>query len=243
MDNQEKKTSYDPDSGLSLKDAIRHYSDPVLWFEYLTFAAPARSLRALLPRARALLKDNHPELRDIKKNRLWKKFRGGLEARLHSGELIIIGFVAPIPLDGKPDHIPKDKVRILTFDYNTSSASAPGLEIVGIRVLPSETTNQKAPLKERVKAPPDAGPQSDTETPDTLRKKQARKTKEKYARWYDLAQEIKEGGKWTRPTEIAAVIAKREKNSMERGANTANIRRRLDYHYPGWAERSQAQKK
>ena len=64
----------------------------------------------------------------------------------------------------------------------------------------------------------------------------------KHKRWYDLSQEIKGEGKWKRPTEIASVIAKREKGSTERGVNTANIKRRLDDLYPGWAKQSQAQK-
>ena len=67
-------------------------------------------------------------------------------------------------------------------------------------------------------------------------------TKQKYKRWYDLAQEIKKEGKWTRPSEIARAIAKREKGSGERGVNAANIRRRLDKHYPRWAERGRTQK-
>ncbi len=63
-----------------------------------------------------------------------------------------------------------------------------------------------------------------------------RKTRVKYQRWYDCAQEIRSEGKWTRPTEIAAVIAKREKDSKETGVNAKNIRRRLDQYHPGWAK-------
>ncbi len=77
---------------------------------------------------------------------------------------------------------------------------------------------------------------------ETRREKRARETQEKYRRWYDLAQEIKGEGKWTRPTDIAGAIAKREKGSTERGVNAKNIRRRLDKHYPRWAERGQTQK-
>ncbi len=88
-------------------------------------------------------------------------------------------------------------------------------------------------------------PQLDAETPDTpeipeipeIRKeKRARETQEKYKRWYNLAQEIKKEPNKTHPTEIASAIAKREKGSTERGVNALNIRRRLDQHYPGWAE-------
>lgn len=85
-------------------------------------------------------------------------------------------------------------------------------------------------------AAPAEGPQSDAETPETQREKRTRETKEKYKRWNDLAQKIKGEGRWTRPTEIASAIAKREKGSTKRGVNALNIRRRLDKAYPGWAK-------
>ena len=78
--------------------------------------------------------------------------------------------------------------------------------------------------------------------PRFRREKRARETQEKYKGWYSMAQEILSEDKWTRPTDIASAIAKRKKSSTERGVNTANIKRRLDEHYPGWAEQSQAQK-
>ncbi len=77
---------------------------------------------------------------------------------------------------------------------------------------------------------------------DIPREKGKRKTKEKYQRWYEDSQEIKTEGKYTRPTDIAKVIAKKEKARMvevgreAKGVTTANILRRLNEHHPGWAE-------
>ncbi len=110
------------------------------------------------------------------------------------------------------------------------------------------------PLRTELGAMPDSqggpqeaaeAPQTDAKTPEapeTRKEKRARETKEKYKRWYDTAQEIMAEGKLTHPTEIASAIAKREKDSGERGVNARNIRRRLDEHYPRWAERGRTQK-
>ena len=93
---------------------------------------------------------------------------------------------------------------------------------------------------EKAERPSDAEHRQESE--ESRREKGKQETREKYKRWYDQAQEIKKEGKWTRPTDIAAAIAKREKDVKAKGTNAANIRRRLDEHYRGWAERGQAQK-
>ncbi len=67
MEDQQSTGDYDPESGLSLKDAIRQFSDPDLWFEYQTFSAPTTSLRVLISaRAQALLKNESPKSRAIR---------------------------------------------------------------------------------------------------------------------------------------------------------------------------------
>ena len=77
---------------------------------------------------------------------------------------------------------------------------------------------------------------------DTRSKNLKPETEEKYQHWYNLAQEIKKEGQWTRPTEIAKAIAKREIKRLKgkgvslRGINANNIRRRLDENFRGWSE-------
>ena len=89
-------------------------------------------------------------------------------------------------------------------------------------------------------SPTDDDSQPNDKASESLREKQARKTIKKHKRWYDLAQEIMAEDKKIHPTVIAREIAKRERGSTERGVNAKNIRRRLDEHYPGWAERGRA---
>jgi hypothetical protein len=84
--------------------------------------------------------------------------------------------------------------------------------------------------------------QPEPEFEEGRRDKRKRETKEKYQRWYNHAQEIKDEGRWTRSTDIANAIAKREtkrlkgKGVNDKGINATNIKRRLDEHYPGWSE-------
>ena len=78
--------------------------------------------------------------------------------------------------------------------------------------------------------------------PETRREERKRETKEKYQRWFELSQEIKAEGKYTRPTDIASAVAKREtarmkeKGIKEKGVNGPNIHRRLNDQHPGWVE-------
>ena len=72
---------------------------------------------------------------------------------------------------------------------------------------------------------------------ESRREKGQQKTREKSKGWYDQAQGIKSEGEWTRPTDIAKMIAKREKN-----VTAKNIKRRLDEHYPGWGQKDVAKK-
>ena len=97
---------------------------------------------------------------------------------------------------------------------------------------------KSAPLN----APLDEAKRPKTGFKDTRSKNLKPKTEEKYQRWYDEAKGIKKKGQWTRPTEIAKVIAKREIKRLKkkgvslRGINATNIRRRLDDNFPGWSE-------
>ena len=101
----------------------------------------------------------------------------------------------------------------------------------------------EAPEEADAPSPTDEDSQPDDEASESRREKQAQKTNKKHKRWYDLAQEIMAEGKKIHPTVIAREIAKRERGSKERGVNAKNIKRRLDEHYPGWAERGRAQNK
>jgi hypothetical protein len=107
----------------------------------------------------------------------------------------------------------------------------------------SSSSNQDSHTE---KTAPSATPLDEAERPEiklqeTPGEKRKRKSREKYRRWYDLAQVIKSEGRLSRPTEIANAIEKREtkrlkgKGVTEKGLNRANIRRRLDQHYPGWS--------
>ena len=78
--------------------------------------------------------------------------------------------------------------------------------------------------------------------PETRREERKRETKEKYQLWFERSQEIKAEGKYTRPTDIASAVAKREtarmkeKGIKEKGVNGPNIHRRLNDQHPGWVE-------
>ena len=145
---------------------------------------------------------------------------------------------APVSLwvEGQPgDDMPRrevtqDELRHLRLYPDRDELSGGGLKFVGLLFFNAAE-----------RFPVDEDSQPDDEAPETRKEKRARETGEKYKRWYDRAQEIKKGGKKTHPTEIASAIAKMEKGSTERGVNARNIRRRLDEHYPRWAERRPSQ--
>ena len=154
--------------------------------------------------------------------------------------------------DGKREVIHPDRWAFLTLDIERQAARDLDGKVVyadlrgafGNDLTEEEWQSvelQLAPpspapdLKAGTAVPTAVTPQPDAETPETRREKQARETKEKYKRWYKLAQEIKKEGKRTHPTEIASAIAKREEGSTERGVNALNIKRRLDEHYSGWS--------
>jgi hypothetical protein len=117
---------------------------------------------------------------------------------------------------------------------------------IGLRYLRSEIEGL---LQHRPEMPVAAAAKaksggSGISTPHTMNRREERKqkTSEKYKRWYQIALEIKGEGEWTRPTEIAKAVAKRESKRLktekkhEKGVNAGNIRRRLDQHFPGWSE-------
>lgn len=80
----------------------------------------------------------------------------------------------------------------------------------------------------------EALPPEDTEiSSEDRREARKQETANKYKRWYEFAQEIRIEGKWTRPSDIARAIEKKEVDV--KGASDRNIRRRLDENYPGWA--------
>ena len=60
-----------------------------------------------------------------------------------------------------------------------------------------------------------------------------RKTLEKYESWRSRARAIKVDDKSKGPMDIARQIAK--ENHGVKGASAANVKRRLDENFPGWA--------
>ena len=69
------------------------------------------------------------------------------------------------------------------------------------------------------------------------REQQKHRTQERYNRWYEVSKEIKaDKKKRLKPSELASMIARREKEAGNDEANPATIKRRLDKDHPGWAD-------
>ncbi len=209
MEDQQSTSDYDPESGLSLKDAIRQFSDPDLWFEYQTFSAPTTSLRVLISvRAQALLKNESSKSRAIKKSRKWKKLRDRFEARLHSEELAVVGYVEPVALDGEPVLIPCDKLRLLSFDYKASTASAgAGLTVIGIRVFPRADVPARESSKTKRSVEQGKGARPDTQARRGGRKKGSGSLAGKDARLVEVMKPLVADGKsaWAAAMEVVDV--------------------------------------
>jgi transcriptional regulator with XRE-family HTH domain len=79
-----------------------------------------------------------------------------LRDKLITGELKATGFKLGAPLDSPPTTIHPAYWRVLVPDFETSSASAPGVEVVGIRVLPSQEPPAAStePVAARIDSPP-----------------------------------------------------------------------------------------
>ena len=73
---------------------------------------------------------------------------------------------------------------------------------------------------------------------ETRRGQQIQQTLEKYRIWFDLAQEIK-AGKSHKPVELARLVSKKLNYSVK----AESIRRRMDEHFPGWADQISNQSK
>ena len=128
--------------GWTLREAVREFCDPDQIREMDTLADETAGRRIAFrsefiegPSVRA----GNRRSRDLraKKSRsraIGRSLTLNLVKQLRDGQLVAIGYVAPVVVDARTLEIPKDKWRILKPNFRTSSAAGGGLEVVDIRV-------------------------------------------------------------------------------------------------------------
>ena len=86
---------------------------------------------------------------------------------------------------------------------------------------------------------PDGNEVDDAERP-SRREQQAAETLDKYREWYDEALAIKADRSLPQPLQAVDI---RRKIASKFGVDSESVKRRLNQHYPGWADYKQAEKK
>jgi hypothetical protein len=124
-------------SGLTIAEALKSFSDPVLWSKYLESRQPSSKTVSYFD-AKAIRNigigtpppvDTSEDLHDQLVQMLLNLFR--------SEKIWSTGYTVPVGLDDLPMLVPANKWRVLNLEVESASASGGELKFVGLRVFDS----------------------------------------------------------------------------------------------------------
>ena len=129
-------------SGSTLKEALSRWGDPESAQEMLCLVRQGCDAPMILSTSGPL---SPAEERGLRYLSLREKLESEILERLRQGQLVATGYDSRAALDAPPITIPADRWRVLTPDFNKSSATAVGFTVVGILVFEGETQKKPKP--------------------------------------------------------------------------------------------------
>jgi hypothetical protein len=127
--------------GLTLMEALKHYSKVDLWREY----EDLQKYRLIITWV------DGPENPDEEKHwrllHIEQQLQQELQNKLVRGELVASAYEYPVSVTSKRVEVPRDKWTFLEPDFNKSAATAAGLQLVEVRIVAAKRTPE--PLRGR----------------------------------------------------------------------------------------------
>jgi hypothetical protein len=132
---------YKAASGLSLRDASIFYGDADVVERFARLWEQGYDVEPEYDPWPDESRDRFAHIRNVQYREEKTRLEFGLLRKLSAGTLFATGFSHAAPLDEPATRIAADRWRILTPDFDSSSAAAPGMIITGILVFePNQAT-------------------------------------------------------------------------------------------------------